>query len=67
MKFSNSFFKNKRNRKKGDFLAGPMVKNAPCHTEDTGSIPGWEAKILRATQASTRESIHRNEGSHMMQ
>ena len=27
-----------------------MVKNLPCNAEDMGSIPGWETKILHATE-----------------
>ena len=32
----------------GDFPGGPMVKNLPSNTEDTGSIPGQGIKIPHA-------------------
>ena len=28
-----------------DFPGGPVVENLPCNAGDTGSIPGWGAKI----------------------
>ena len=28
-----------------DFPGGPVVKNLPCNSEDTSSIPGQETKI----------------------
>ena len=31
-----------------DFPGGPVVKNLPCNSEDTGSIPGQETKISGA-------------------
>ena len=31
-----------------DFPGGPVVKNLPSNTEDTGSIPGWETMIPHA-------------------
>ena len=37
-----------------DFPGGPGVKNLPCNTGDTGSIPGWETKSPYST---TRESM----------
>lgn len=32
-----------------DFPGGPVVKNPPAHTGDTGSIPGLGTKIPHAT------------------
>ena len=31
-----------------DFLCGPVVKNLPCNTGDSGLIPGWGMKIPHA-------------------
>ena len=49
-----------------DFPGGPMVKNLPCNTEDTGSLPGQGTKIPHAAgqlspHASTRESLGHDE------
>ena len=33
-----------------DLLGGPLVKSLPSSAEDTGSIPGWGAKIPHASQ-----------------
>ena len=38
----------------GDFPGGPVVKTLPSNTEGTGSIPGWEAKILHASQPENK-------------
>ena len=32
-----------------DFLSGPVVKNLPSNTEDSGLISGWGTKIPHAT------------------
>ena len=37
-----------KERKRGDFPGGPVVKTSPSNTGDAGSIPGWGAKIPRA-------------------
>ena len=39
-----------------DFPGGPVVKNPPCNSGDTGSIPGQETKIphARATKPACR-------------
>ena len=55
----------------GDFTGGPVVKSLSFSVEDLGSTPGWGTKIPHAAeklslQATTRESIHCKEGSHMM-
>ena len=55
----------------GDVPGGPVVKSLSFNVEDLGSIPGRETKIPHAVeklslQATTRESIHCKEGSHMM-
>ena len=55
----------------GDFTGGPVVKSLSFNVEDTGSIPGRGAKIPHAAerlslQATSRESTHCQEGSHMM-
>ena len=34
----------------GDFLGGPVVKNLPCNTGDTGSILGQETEIPQASE-----------------
>jgi hypothetical protein len=34
----------------GDFPGGPVVKNLPCNTGETGLIPGPEIKIPHATE-----------------
>ena len=48
-----------------NFPGGPVVKNPPCHAEDTGSFPGQETKIPHASgQLSPHvpgESMHCNE------
>ena len=48
-----------------------MVKNSPCNAGDAGLISGWETKITHATEQinphTTRESMHLNERSYMMQ
>ena len=33
----------------GDFPGGPVVKSSPSNAEGVGSIPGWGAKIPRAS------------------
>jgi len=50
----------KKNEK--DFPGGPVVRNLPCNTEDTGSICGQGTKIPHAPEqlslhATTRVSI----------
>ena len=47
-----------------DFPGGPVVKNPPCNSEDTGSFPGRETEIPHATgQLSPHalQSMHCNE------
>ena len=44
---------------------GPVVKNLPCSSGNTGSIPGQETKIPQAakqvsSRAATRETLHRS-------
>ena len=34
-----------KNKNSWDFPGRPVVKTSPSNTEDTGSMPGWEAKI----------------------
>ena len=34
----------------GDFSGGPVIKNLPCNAGDVNSIPGWRAKIPRASE-----------------
>ena len=55
----------------GDFSDGPVVKSLSFSVEDPGSTPGRGTKIPHpveklSLQATTRESIHCKEGSHMM-
>ena len=60
-----------------DFPGGPVVGCLPCNAGDMVSWSGnWDPKCSRATRpachklslyATTRESVHHNERSHMMQ
>ena len=34
----------------GDFPGGPVVKNLPCNTGDTGLTPGRQTKILHSAR-----------------
>ena len=58
----------------------PVVKNSPPNAGNMGSIPGQGTKIPHATEqlnlhaattehprATTRESVHHNKRSHVMQ
>ena len=47
----------------GDFPGGPVVKTLPSNAEGTGSIPGWEAKILHASARKQNNSNNKNKGS----
>ena len=35
-----------------------MVKNPPCNTGDTGSMPGWETKIPHAAEQLSKPTGH---------
>ena len=47
----------------GDFPGDPVVKTLPSNAEGTGSIPGWEAKILHASARKQNNSNNKNKGS----
>ena len=49
---SSSYLKQKNNLLKilGNFLGGPVSKNPPYNTWDSGSIPGQEIKIPHASK-----------------
>ena len=56
----------------GDFSGGPVAKNIFCNARDANVIPGQETKILHAVEqlsllATTKESAHHNERSHVPQ
>ena len=56
----------------GDFPGGPVAKNIFCNARDANVIPGQETKILHAVEqlsllATTKESAHHNERSHVPQ
>ena len=42
------------NHPKRDFPGGPVVKNPPANTGDTGLIPGQGAKIPHASRPKTQ-------------
>lgn len=39
---------NNKEKLEGEFSGGPMVKDSPSNTGDTGSIPGWVTEIPHA-------------------
>jgi len=39
-------------RNEGGFPSSPVVKNAPCKSEDSGFIPGCRINIAHATVCS---------------
>ena len=41
---------NSREKERGDFPGGPVVKNPSCIAGDAGSIPGWGTKIPRTAE-----------------
>ena len=44
-------------RNEGGFPSSPVVKNAPCKSEDSGLIPGCRINIAHATVHSPREGM----------
>ena len=60
-----------------DWATSPVLKNLPCNAEDEGLIPGWGTKIVHAKgqftlqlvspQVATRECVHHNKRSCMLQ
>ena len=55
-----------------DFPGGPVVMNLPFSAEDVGPFPGQGNEVSHAVQqqsprATTRDSLHWNERSCMMQ
>ena len=41
-------------KKVRDFPGGPVIKNLPANIGDSGSIPGWGAKIPHTWQPKTK-------------
>ena len=45
----------------GEFPGGPVVKNPPSYSGDTGSIPGQGTKIPHAESPSTATKTRRSQ------
>ena len=57
---------NNKEKLEGEFSGGPMVKDSPSNTGDTGSIPGWVTEIPHAVgqlspHSATKDPTCRNE------